>query len=178
VDRPSAIHALVRLGERLLGLPLQTKPRTSLNIGSIRGGTTVNTIARRAALELDLRSESEAELARVCDQVEQCIDQHGQEGVEVSLKPIGERPGGGIPSDHPLVRAAREALRRAGENQCYLESGSTDASVPLSMGLPAVCVGITRGGEAHSLSEFIEIPPIERGYQSVRTLIRLAAALP
>jgi di/tripeptidase len=58
-----------------------------------------------------------------------------------------------------------------------LETGSTDASLPLSLGLPAICVGITRGGGAHSQAEFIEIEPIAAGYQALRGLIRRAATM-
>jgi di/tripeptidase len=95
---------------------------------------------------------------------------------EISLKirSIGDRPGGSIPIDHPLVETAKQALKASGITQIKLEAGSTDASAPLSEGFPAVCVGITRGGDAHSMDEFIEIAPIISGYQSILNLIQMA----
>ena len=94
--------------------------------------------------------------------------------ISVKIQGIGERPGGSLPKNHPLIEAAKQALESVGETDIYMEVGSTDANVPLSLGLPAVCIGLTRGGGAHSLDEFIEIPPITKGYQSLIQLIHLA----
>jgi di/tripeptidase len=70
-----------------------------------------------------------------------------------------------------LVQIAIQALKECGEKKIHLESGSTDASVPLSLGLPAICIGITRGGNAHSLREYIELEPISRGYNALMSTI-------
>jgi acetylornithine deacetylase/succinyl-diaminopimelate desuccinylase-like protein len=173
--RPSAVHALLGLGAELLRLPLPATPRTTLNVGRIEGGTTINTIAAEAWLEIDLRSAEGDVLDDLRQQLERLVAARRRPDVEVSLESIGDRPGGFLPADHWLTLAACRALEDAGEGPPVLETASTDASLPLSLGLPAVCVGLTRGGEAHTSDEYIELDPLPRGYQSVRSLISAAA---
>ncbi|OGO72077.1 MAG: hypothetical protein A2Z37_09940 [Chloroflexi bacterium RBG_19FT_COMBO_62_14] len=175
--RASAIHTLLRLGSDLLTVPRKGNGRSSFNVGLISGGTTINTIAHSAWMELDLRSESQEALEALSEQVNAHVKRHSGHDVAIEVATIGERPGGGISHGHPLVLAAQRALNDAGETQVLLEMGSTDASIPLSHGLPGICVGITRGGEAHSLQEFVEIRPVERGYKSVLDLTHAALKL-
>lgn len=172
--RKSAIHALIEVGASILELPLGGSAKSSLNIGTLHGGTTINTIASHAHFEIDLRSEDGEQLDRLSKDVEKTVLSFENSEVELHLKIIGERPVGEIPPKHALVLAAQDILRQAGIKKSYLEAGSTDASIPLSMGLPAVCVGITKGGGAHSLEEYIEIEPIERGFNSVQALVYAA----
>jgi tripeptide aminopeptidase len=171
--RPSAVHVLVQLAVDLLQIPLPQEPRTSLNIGRIEGGTTVNTIADSAEMELDLRSVDEGVVDDMVGAIERCVAGRQGDSRRVSMEAIGHRPGGEISPDHPLVQAAIAAHHRAGLGPPVLGIGSTDANLPLSLGLPAVCVGLTRGGGAHSASEFIEIEPLASGYAAVLDLIRL-----
>jgi acetylornithine deacetylase/succinyl-diaminopimelate desuccinylase-like protein len=169
--RGSAIHALVQIAHALLELPLSKSPQTTLNIGVIAGGSSVNSIASDARLQIDLRSENQGNLDDIVEGVNRIVQEFESDEVTLSVEPIGERPGGGLPEDHPLVQAACRALEKAGESRCQLDQGSTDASVPLSQGMPAVCVGLTRGGGAHSMDEYIEITPISLGYQALLSLI-------
>jgi len=173
-QRPSALHTLIKLSQRLIEIKLSTSPKTSLNIGTMHGGTTINSIARSSFLELDLRSEDNDTVEALAHRIEQVVREFESEEISVKIRSIGDRPGGGIPIDHPLVEAAKQALKASGITQIKLEAGSTDASAPLSEGFPAVCVGITRGGDAHSMDEFIEIAPIISGYQSILNLIQMA----
>jgi acetylornithine deacetylase/succinyl-diaminopimelate desuccinylase-like protein len=173
-DRPSAVHALIELAESILELSLSDSPRSTLNIGRIEGGTTVNSIAPRAHMELDLRSEEEVALKALEAQLLALLKEKHREGVSLEADLIGERPGGGIPAHHPLVVAAQQSLRAAGVQSIQLELGSTDASLPLSLGLPAVCVGITHGGDAHTMEEYIELEPIPNGYHALVALIERA----
>jgi acetylornithine deacetylase/succinyl-diaminopimelate desuccinylase-like protein len=83
---------------------------------------------------------------------------------------IGNRPAGEIPQEHPLVQAAQLCLL-AQEVQPILEIGSTDANVPLSLGYPAVCLGLTRGSNAHTSEEFILTAPLQKGINQVLCLI-------
>ncbi len=106
--------------------------------------------------------------------VERIARNHRSRSVGIEIESIGERPGGGIPRDHPLVEAAHQALVDIGEEMIFLQTGSTDASVPLSRDIPAVCVGLTRGRDAHSLEESIEIDPLPRGYAALLDLIHAA----
>ncbi|MFV1859556.1 MAG: M20/M25/M40 family metallo-hydrolase [Anaerolineales bacterium] len=169
--RTSALHELLEVGGKLLDLRIPSDPRTTLNIGHIEGGRSINSIADAAVLEIDLRSESEAALEDLDRQLRSLVkDVHASSaGIELAL--VGSRPGGDLAPDHPLVQAALESLAKAGEQEAYLEYGSTDASVPLNRGIPAVCVGITKGGEAHTTREYIEIRPMRKGYTAVLNLI-------
>ncbi len=175
--RESALHTLLEVGAALTQLPLSSRPRTTLNIGKAEGGISINSIAHHAALEIDLRSEDPETLERLANDIEALAASFETPGVRIDLKEIGRRPGGDLPANHPLVRAACLAYKRAGERQAKLEMASSDANYPLGLGLPAICVGLTYGGEAHSLGEYIEITPVSRGYHSVLSLIRAAFRL-
>jgi acetylornithine deacetylase/succinyl-diaminopimelate desuccinylase-like protein len=169
--QPSAIHTLAQLVTRLTDLALPSKPRTTLNVGKIYGGTSINTIAAHAQLELDLRSESIQELASLAGQVEALVKQTGRPGVQATAQIIGQRPAGEISDRHPLVRLAVHTLQELGL-PAHLNVGSTDANVPLSCGLPAICLGMTIGVGAHTLAETIEIPPIATGLQQLVRVVQ------
>lgn len=175
--RPSAAHILLKIGARLAQLPVPDKPRSSLNIGRLLGGTSINTIASQAHMEIELRSADEAVVQSYQATIEDIIGDFNMEGIEVDFTTIGTRPGGALAADHPLVQSAVEALQVVEEELISLEIGSTDASWPLSQGLPAVCVGLTRGGDAHTLDEFIEIEPLKRGFKALLVLIKAAFKL-
>ncbi|MFQ5942032.1 MAG: M20/M25/M40 family metallo-hydrolase [Anaerolineales bacterium] len=175
--RTSALHKLVDVGKRLLEMRIPGDPRTTLNIGRMEGGRSINSIADAALLEIDLRSESEATLDGLDRRLRTLIEGIQAEGAAIELALVGSRPGGDLAADHPLVLAALESLMQAGEREAYLEFGSTDASVPLNRGIPAVCVGITKGGEAHTTREYIEIKPMRTGYLSILNLIETSFSL-
>ena len=168
--QPSAIHELTALSARIAALDLPSTPRTTLNIGIISGGTSVNTIAAEAMLELDLRSESTESLEALARQVGQLVQAAQKPGVKVEAEVIGLRPSGELPADHALVRLAQDCLRAVGIEP-HLNNGSTDANLPLNRGLPAVTIGLTTGGRAHTVHEFINIPPLEKGMQQMLRLV-------
>lgn len=176
--RSSALHALLRLGAELASLPLEAQPRSTLNIGMMHGGHSVNSIADQAVLEIDLRSESGAGLESLVKQVRAIVSRFSADGVALRLVAIGERPAGGLAEDHALVDAAVRALRHGSRRKARLGAGSTDASIPLQRGLPAVCVGLTTGGEAHTVREFIDLSPMKGGYRALVHLIQAAYLLP
>lgn len=178
---PSAIHTLVQVAERLTRLDVPLHPRTTWNIGRIGGGTSINSIAEAAWFELDLRSEQGAALEHLIEQVTHAVRRFQtpalrERGVHVRMEMIGDRPTGQISAQHPLVRAAERSLLAAG---VAVEAGermsSTDANIPLSRGVPAVCVGITNGANAHRLDEWINTQEIGRGMQHVALLSMWAA---
>ena len=168
--RPSAIHELAELITQLTELKLPENPRTTLNIGVISGGTTVNTIAAHAHLELDLRSEGAEELSDLTKWVEASAEKANLSDVAVIAKVIGRRPAGKLSPNHALVRLARNALKQVGI-EARLGIGSTDANIPLSLGYPAICVGLTHGGGAHTVDEYILTQPVERGLQQLVTIV-------
>jgi acetylornithine deacetylase/succinyl-diaminopimelate desuccinylase-like protein len=175
--RTSAIHKLIEVGGQLLDMQLPGSPRTTLNIGRIEGGRSINSIADLAVLEIDMRSESESSLNKMDKLLRRLVKGVRVGDAEIELTQVGSRPGGELAADHPLVLAALNSLEKTGEREAYLEFGSTDASVPLNRGFPAICVGITKGGEAHTIREYIEIRPMRKGYSAVLDLIEAAFSL-
>ena len=164
---------MTALSTRLTALELPRSPRTTLNVGIISGGSSVNTIAAEAMLELDLRSENATGLEDVVSQVEQIVHSAHKPGVAIELEAIGQRPSGEIPADHRLVKLAQECLREVGVEP-HLNIGSTDANLPLSLGLPAITIGLTTGGRAHTVHEFINIAPLEKGLEQLVKLVSRA----
>ncbi len=175
--RPSAIHELMRLGVKVTELMLPVAPKTTFNIGTVSGGTSINTIAREASFDLDLRSESPAILQGLAERVLALAAGGSAQGVEFETEVIGDRPAGALPPDHPLVQLAVRALDESGVASHSYEIGSTDANVPLSRGLPCVCVGLTRGANSHRPDEYIETRDLGRGLESVERLVRGAYEL-
>ncbi len=164
--RPSAIHELARLVVQLTSLDLPPQPRTTMNVGKISGGTSVNVIASEASLDLDLRSEGQEALAGLIASVDKLIQNANRPDVRVEAQVIGQRPAGQMNPSHPLVRLGEESLRGLGVN-AILTSGSTDANIPLSKGYPAVVLGISTGGSAHTVHEFINTEPVALGMEQL-----------
>lgn len=172
--RPSAIHVLAHLMSQLTHLPVTQTPRSTFNIGRIEGGVSINTIAPSACCELDIRSEDQAELERLVGWVESVLARRHPREVTISATTIGDRPAGAIPADAPIVAVCCAALRALGIEPA-LEASSTDANVPINLGIPAVCLGVTRGAGAHRVDEFVEIAPITTGLrQLLLTVLALA----
>jgi acetylornithine deacetylase/succinyl-diaminopimelate desuccinylase-like protein len=168
--RPSAVHELAKIIIHLNELSLVKKPRTTLNVGVIEGGTTVNTIASEAHLELDLRSEDAKTLGDLSSRVEELVDAANRPGVVVTDEVIGRRPAGEISLDHPLVQLAARCLQAQGISP-RINIGSTDANIPLSRGLPAICIGLTVGSGAHTLDEYIFTPPLAQGLAQLISVV-------
>jgi di/tripeptidase len=166
----------VRLAARIADLSVPRSPRTTFNIGVIKGGTSVNTIAEHASLLLDMRSVSASALNDLIAHVDRLVAAAAAESGEVQIKvaTVGNRPSGSIARDHALVRAAVAAYHAVGASVSYQQS-STDANIPLSQGIPAVCVGLTDGGNAHRHDEFIQPATLGRGLQAL-LLLALAAS--
>jgi len=164
--QPSALHELSSLVTQLTALSLPNTPRTTLNVGRMGGGTSINAIAAEAWLELDLRSESPQVLAEVARKVEKLVETANRPEVRVEAEVIGRRPAGEIQVNHPLIKLAQECLR-AQKLEPRLMIGSTDANVPLSRGLPAVVLGVTNGTGAHTTGEFINTEPVGRGMEQL-----------
>lgn len=172
--KPSAIHGIMTLGARIAALETPQSPRTTFNIGMIDGGTTINAIAAEASLWLDLRSEDSKALAALENAVRVEIKRLASEELHFEVEVVGDRPAGRISSNHPLIQTALAALAQI-NIRGSLESGSTDANIPLAHGCPAVTVGVSRGGNAHRLDEYIEVSPITAGLRQL-ILLTLGAA--
>jgi tripeptide aminopeptidase len=171
--QPSALHELSTLVTKLTSIPLPNEPRTSMNVGRMGGGTSVNAIAADAWLELDLRSESPQVLTELAQTVEQLVEMANKPEARMEAEVIGRRPAGELSARHPLIRLAEDCLREQGIEP-KLMIGSTDANVPLSLGLPALVLGVTNGAGAHTTGEFIYTEPVGRGMQQLAQFVSRA----
>lgn len=174
---PSAIHHLARIIARLDDVPLRDDPKTSFNAGLFSGGISVNTIAPEAVAVLDMRSTSSEALAELVEEVEAVINMPAPDGISVDVEVVGDRPAGENPRHTGLAPIADAVLRELGFDVHY-DASSTDANVPISRGIPAVCIGLTTGANAHRTDEYIRISPLVKGFaQLVLTTLRSAEAL-
>ena len=171
--KPGAIHVLAGLAKKLSELRVPQQPRTTFNIGVIEGGTSVNTIAARAQLLLDLRSECPHALDELLAQVEHLRGSQ-IEGAEITWEAIGQRPAGALAPDHPLVACALAALQEAGVAASEIDTApaSTDANIPLAAGCPAVCIGLARGYHLHRCDEYIETDMLGAGVRQLLLLLQ------
>lgn len=175
--RPNAIHAIVQLGARITAIEPPQQPRTTYNIGLIEGGQSINSIATQAALWLDTRSEARDALAAFEQRVRDEITALTSPEVQFTIEVVGDRPAGKIATTHPLVALALAALAQVGVRGT-LETGSTDGNVPLSEGCPTVTVGVSRGGNAHRLDEYIEVSSVASGLRQLILLTLASASAP
>jgi acetylornithine deacetylase/succinyl-diaminopimelate desuccinylase-like protein len=171
---PNPINALVRGSVRFINTKVPTNPRTSFNIGQIEGGTSVNSIPHDARLKVDIRSESEEELTRLESALRECISagvrdemdsarDRSKGKLEWKVELLGSRPGGELAADSALLTALRAADEHVG-NQSRIERSSTDANIPLSLGIEAISIGAGgNGGGAHSLQEWYDSAGRETG---------------
>jgi acetylornithine deacetylase/succinyl-diaminopimelate desuccinylase-like protein len=166
---PSAIHGLGRIIAAIADLEVPQQPKTTYNVGIIEGGTSVNTIAPRATALLDLRSTDVTALNRVAGEVRAIVEQRAGPGLQTEIEVLGERPAGERSQSDPLVQLAAEALIWLGMEPKY-GAASTDANIPISLDIPAVCIGITKVEGTHTLEEFLYVPPIGDGLSQ---LVRL-----
>jgi tripeptide aminopeptidase len=173
--RPNAIHGLSKLIAELDAIPLPRSPKTTLNVGMISGGVSVNTIAPDASCLLDLRSIDESALRRLSDRVTRLVDRSNRgDGVVYTAESIGERPAGVVAADSPIVQIAASTLAALGLEPSF-DASSTDANVPIAAGIPAVCIGLTTGGNVHRVDEFIDVEPVSKGVTQL-ALLTLALA--
>lgn len=165
--KPSAVHQLAIMAAEMSRLTLPTTPKTALNIGVLNGGTSVNAIAQKARLELDLRSVDRAVVQRLEAQVRHIVEAASRPaGVETSIAVIGDRPGGQIAPDHPLVGAIMSGYAAVSVSGVTLP-GSTDANIPLSLGIPAASMGLSAGGGIHTLDEFLDPETLPVGAEAL-----------
>jgi tripeptide aminopeptidase len=158
---PSAIHAAAEIVGDLARLTLPSTPKTTLNVGMFEGGISVNTIAPEASFVLDLRSVEEAALRRLAERVEAVL-RAPRPGVKIGVSILGVRPAGIVPPSSRIVRLAIETLQSLGISPTG-DASSTDANIPISRGIPAVCIGLTTGGNVHREDEYIDVEPIANG---------------
>lgn len=171
---PSAIHHMCQMIAKMDDIPLSTEPKVSFNAGVVDGGVSVNTIAPEVHAILDMRSTDAAALQSLSDQVDAILDIPRPDGINVQVENVGDRPAGAEPIDGVLVPIASRVLRDLGYEP-VLDDASTDANVPISMGIPAICIGVSTGGNIHRTDEWINLSPIKPGFQQLVAVVIEAA---
>ncbi|MBE6406593.1 MAG: M20/M25/M40 family metallo-hydrolase [Lentisphaerae bacterium] len=164
----NAIHVLSNMINVLYSIkvPVEGKSKTTYNVGLISGGTSVNTIAQEAEMMYEYRSDNRICLAKMENFFNQVIETFRAGGIDVTVEKIGDRPCSGEIDEakYDLLKqrihaSMQETLGDAG----FEVSSSTDCNVPLSMGIPAICFGVCRGGKAHTREEFLETASLSDG---------------
>jgi acetylornithine deacetylase/succinyl-diaminopimelate desuccinylase-like protein len=181
------LHAIAAAAHELSRIPLPTEPRTTLTVARIGGGLSVNSIPASAWMEIDLRSTSMATLESVQERLFAIIRgaietengrrSHGSAELVARVDMIGDRPCGETPIDHPLVVAAGRITRLIGRNP-ELASASTDANVPISLGVPAIAIGAGgQGGDTHTAAEWYDNTAGSLGIARALSIVAVAASL-
>jgi tripeptide aminopeptidase len=167
---PSPIIALARTIEAFSQTPVPATPKTTYNVGVIRGGTSVNSIPESASMRVDLRSTSMAEIDRLERALRVALEQavaaenraaaqHGTRKpqlVQSEVVEIGNRPAGELARDARLLKVIRAVDVQLG-NAAQVQRASTDANIPLSLGREAIAIGGGgSGGGAHTLQEWFD----------------------
>jgi acetylornithine deacetylase/succinyl-diaminopimelate desuccinylase-like protein len=159
-------HAVGIAVAKIAEIAIPITPRAALSVVRIGGGHSLNTIPSEAWLEFDLRAESDAQLAMLHDLAAGALQlalelankrrAAGTEPLTLTVDSLGDRPSGTTDESHPLVQAAIAATRAVGGSPA-LAAASTDANVPISLGIPGIALGAGgKGGNAHLLSEWYE----------------------
>ncbi len=182
---PNPMHAMGRAMAAIADLVVPSSPRTIFNVGVVEGGTSVNSITATATMQIDLRSESAAALATLDDQVQRVIREAvvseknrwpgSSAALGVTIDVIGKRAAGAQPDTLWLARAAQAAAKTLGFPVPQGAASSTDANVPISLGIPALAIdGGGRADGAHSLGEWYEDG--DRGYLGPQWALLIAVA--
>ncbi|QHS51136.1 M20/M25/M40 family metallo-hydrolase [Edaphobacter sp. 12200R-103] len=176
---PNPILLLSRALTAISELPLPSSPLTTLNVGHIAGGTSVNSIPASASALLELRSSDAHILRNASLQIRRILTasvapfESLYPAVSLEIKPVGERPAGHLPDDSALLAALR-GVDRHFSLRTELRLGSTDANLPFSLGIPALAIGTGgTGGNIHTLEEWYD--PAGREMALRRLLLLLLA---
>jgi len=181
------VHAMGLAVGGIDQLDVPRQPRSALTVGRVAGGTSVNAVPAEAWCEIDLRSEGASTLsdleARVRQVAESAVDhvnarrKRGTAPLRLDIRLIGDRPSGETPINSPLVRAARNATRVFGDTP-ELVASSTDANIPIALGIPAIAIGA--GGESggtHTVEEWYSNEGGVEGLERAMLLVLEVAGL-
>ena len=182
---PNPIHALGRAISKIADVQVPSSPRTTFNVGIISGGTSVNSISASGVMDIDMRSPSLEELRKVDSQVKRAIQSALEEEnarwpsssarLTMKVDTIGIRPAGSQPDSARIIQASVAAAKAIGITS-RVESSSTDANFPISIGIPAISIdGGGRSRGTHSLDESYDDGP--EGYKGPQWAAVLVATL-
>jgi tripeptide aminopeptidase len=161
-------YAMAAAIARFADVQVPSTPKTTYNVGAVKGGTSVNSIPFEVSMDVDIRSESCEEMHKVdatfVKIVKSAVDEENRvrstrEGrIEADLRVIGERPCGETPMQSAILRSTAAMIRAFGLTPTY-NSSSTDSNIPMSLGIPALTIGRGPGGRAHAPDEWTDVEP-------------------
>ena len=180
----SPAFAMASAMARFSKLTVPAKPKTTFNVGVVGGGTSVNSIPTEMFMDVDMRSESPAELNKLVESFHNTVrdavaEENGARSVaegrivaEVTL--IGDRPSGETPVAASLVQTASAVERAFGFMPSY-NIGSTDSNIPISLGRQAITIGRGPGGRSHALDEWVDVEP-KKSVQAAQVVLGIVLA--
>ena len=167
----SAILTLNEVINKINNIRLPQRPRTSIVMGSIKGGSSFNTTALKARLQFEIRSESSEQVQSIHQNFEEIVSEvAAKSGDAITLDIFAEREPGGIPYTHPLIRRTREIMDELAIDPRPGPSTS-ELSTFIDRDIPAITLGLTEGDNIHEENETIKIKPMYKGIaQTIATL--------
>lgn len=164
--RPNAIACLASVIESLYKVQVPKKGRTTYNVGTISGGTSVNTIAQQAEMLYEFRSDDRESLSVMQKNLDDILTSYRSSGLDISCTVVGDRPCSGD-VDEAVQKALSDRAALAAktwfDEDPVRMAASTDCNIPLSMGIPSVCIGCLKGEGAHTREEKVEIASLLPG---------------
>lgn len=162
----NAIAYMASLIDTLYTVKVPQMGKTTYNVGTISGGTSVNTIAQHAEMLYEFRSDEAEALAIMEKHLDAAIEFYRAKGIDVTVTLVGDRPCAAkvdVCREEALMHRAQAAVKQHYNFDADFHAGSTDCNIPLSVGIPAICVGCVDGHGAHTREEYIEISSLRPG---------------
>ncbi|MBF9015601.1 MULTISPECIES: peptidase dimerization domain-containing protein [unclassified Oceanispirochaeta] len=173
--RFNSVGAIVNMNEminKILEIPLPRKPKTSIVLGSIRGGTSYNTIPTKASLKFEVRSESEEMVEDLAVRIRSLADEMtSMTGAMVNFIEMARRRPGGTQFSHSLNKTSRAILERLGVTP-RLSPSTSEVSAFIDKNIPAVTIGLTDGEHLGEMDEMIQIEPMKKGIAQLIALLQ------
>ena len=171
----NAIHLLASMIDTLYNMKVPQGGRTTYNVGTIEGGTSVNAIAQQASMLYEFRSDCKESLEIMDQFFQKVVESYRAMGVTVNVELLGLRPCTGnvdpAKQEDLVTRCSKVMTYYTGVREISTGSASTDCNIPLSLGVPAVCFGGYVGHKGHTRQEFVELDSLEVGPLVVGTVI-------
>ena len=165
----NAINVLSKMVGSIYSIKVPDKPgsKTTYNVGTITGGTSVNTIAQSAEMLCEYRSSDQDFMKIMDERFGEIFDSYRSEKAKITVKCVGNRPCSGYVPENEM-RFLRELIsdinaKYGGVNETVFSEGSTDCNIPLSRGIPSICIGVYNGHGSHTREEFVEKESLKAG---------------
>lgn len=165
---PNAIAQLSELIHDLYKIQVPSEGKTTYNVGMISGGTSVNTIAQYAQMLYEFRSDSREGLAYMEQRFDSIIAEKKQQGMDIQIEIVGLRPCEGdvdLTVREKMIRLASDTILEYTGKAPDQGPGSTDCNIPLSLGIPSLCLGTYEGSGAHTREEYVVMDSLMPGYK-------------